>query len=116
MFEQQGDAVIPARHFLLRVSRHVAMALAILAGSLVIGMLGYHAIEGMAWIDAFLNAAMILTGMGPVGDLKTDAGKIFAACYAIYSGSVFLVVVCIVMAPVLHRFLHRFHADDADPD
>jgi len=74
-------------------------------------MAGYHILENMGWVDAFVNAAMILSGMGPVGTLQTDAGKIFAGCYALFSGLVFITVTGIVLAPVAHRALHKFHLE-----
>ena len=86
-------------------------AFAIIGVSLIAGMLGYAHFENLGWLDAFLNAAMILSGMGPVDQLKTSAGKLFAGCYAIYSGVVVLVASGIVLAPIAHRIFHRFHVD-----
>jgi len=77
--------------------------------SLVVGMAGYHYLESMAWIDAFANAAMILSGMGPLETLHTSAGKLFAGCYALYSGLAVIVVMGILLTPVMHRVLHHFH-------
>jgi hypothetical protein len=77
-----------------------------------IGVLGYHLIESMSWVDSLLNASMILGGMGPVTPLQTDAGKIFASFYALYSGVVLLASVGVLAAPILHRFMHRFHLQD----
>ena len=74
-------------------------------------MLGYHLIEGLSWVDAFLNSAMLLGGMGPVDQLHTTAGKIFAGIYALYSGIVFLVIAGVLFAPIFHRMLHHFHLD-----
>jgi hypothetical protein len=93
----------------------VIIALGIDAGSLVIGVLGYHVFESLPWIDSLLNASMILGGMGPVNELHTTAGKLFASFYAIYCGVIFLVVAGIILAPVIHRFMHHFHleADDS---
>lgn len=88
-----------------------AIALSIIAVSLIGGILGYRHYEGMSWVDAYVNAAMILSGMGPVGELKTEVGKIFAGTYALYSGIVFLVIIALVMAPVFHRILHQFHVE-----
>ena len=85
--------------------------LIILAFSLGMGMVGYHVFGNLAWLDSFLNASMILTGMGPVDHLDTDAGKLFAGIYAIFSGVAFLTFVGVLFAPVYHRFLHRFHID-----
>jgi hypothetical protein len=83
----------------------------IVTASLGAGVLGYHELAGLRWIDALLNAAMILTGMGPVDALTTTRGKLFAACYALFSGIAFLSVVAVVFAPVVQRFLHRFHLE-----
>ena len=74
-------------------------------------MAGYHFLERLPWLDAFLNASMILSGMGPVGELKTTAGKIFAGCYALFSGVAFLTSIGLIFAPVFHRFLHKFHLE-----
>jgi len=90
---------------------HALEALGVILGSLVIGMLGYHYLESLSWLDALVNASMILGGMGPVNPLHTAAGKIFASVYALYSGIIFLVVVGILFAPIYHRFLHRFHLE-----
>lgn len=77
-------------------------------------MAGYHYYESMSWVDAYVNAAMILSGMGPVNPLQTDAGKIFAGSYALFSGIVFLVVIAVIFAPVIHRFLHKFHLEETN--
>lgn len=114
MFEHRKDALLPREAFLHRLLRHFGLSVAILAGSLLLGVLGYHILEDQAWVDAILNAAMILGGMGPVGELRTSAGKLFAAAYALYSGVVFLVVVGVLFAPVVHRALHRFHIEESD--
>lgn len=90
-------------------SARIAFGLVVL--SLFVGMLGYHALEGMPWIDAFVNASMILSGMGPVGELHTRGGKLFAGFYALYSGLALLTIAAILLAPVIHRFLHRFHIE-----
>ncbi len=102
-----------SRHlFLRRLSRNIFFGFLIIIISLFIGMLGYRHFENMEWVDAFVNASMILSGMGPVATLATSAGKLFAGFYAIFSGVVFLVVIAIVFAPVVHHFFHRFHIDD----
>ena len=88
---------------------HFAAALAVLSVSLALGMLGYEYFENLPWRDAFLNAAMLMGGMGPVDAPKTDGGKIFAGLYALYAGLVFLAAAGLVFAPVLHRLLHKFH-------
>ena len=104
------------RRFLRRIAGHAAAAGGILAASLGLGVAGYHFLGGLAWIDAFVNAAMILTGMGPVNPIVSAPGKIFAALYALFSGVVFLTVMALLMAPVVHRFLHRFHLQLFDQD
>ena len=85
---------------------------AIILGSLSIGVLGYHLLEGLPWLDALLNASMILGGMGPVDALRTDGGKLFASIYALYSGLVVLVAAGILLAPIAHRVMHRMHMDE----
>jgi hypothetical protein len=112
MFERHNEPLISRRQFLLRQGKHLLIVLAIIGGSLVLGMLGYHFIEGMPWVDAFLNTAMLLGGMGPVDQLHTSAGKIFAGIYALYSGIVFLIIAGVLLAPAFHRMLHRFHMDE----
>jgi hypothetical protein len=87
----------------------LGVTLALIA--LLIGVLGYHLFEDMPWLDALVNASMILGGMGPVNELHTAGGKIFASAYALFSGAGFLVIVAVIMAPVFHRFLHRFHLE-----
>ena len=79
--------------------------------SLLGGMVGYHCLENLPWIDAFANASMILSGMGPVGSIQTNAGKFFAGCYALYSGLALITTIGVVFAPVFHRFLHKFHLE-----
>lgn len=93
------------------MGRNISMAAVLVAASLGVGMLGYHGMEGLSWLDAFLNASMILTGMGPVNELHTAGGKFFAGCYAIFSGVVFLTMAAVLFAPALHRFLHRMHLE-----
>jgi len=88
-----------------------AVALGLVAFSLLLGMAGYHCFEGLSWLDAFLNAAMLLGGMGPVAEIKTSAGKLFAGCYALYSGLVIITAAGVLAAPLFHRFLHRFHLE-----
>ena len=93
---------------------HIAVAACVLLGSLGLGMMGYHGIEKLSWMDAFLNSAMLLGGMGPVDAPKTDSGKLFAGLYALYAGLVFLVTVAIVFTPIVHRVMHKFHWRDGD--
>jgi hypothetical protein len=98
--------------FVWRVVRHFAAASVVVIGSLLVGMSGYAYFEGLAWRDAFLNAAMLLGGMGPVEAPRTPGGKLFAGLYALYAGLAFLVITGIVLAPIAHRLLHRFHWED----
>ncbi len=104
-------ALPPRRRFVRRLLRSGGIASTLVAGSLAIGTLGYHLFGRLAWIDAFLNASMILTGMGPVDPMVSTAGKIFAALYALFSGVAFLTIVAVLFAPMVHRFLHRFHLE-----
>jgi len=109
MFEHHRQPLLPRAAFFLRLARHAGIALGIVLVSLAIGIVGYHVFEDLSWIDATVNAAMILGGMGPVNELNTNAGKLFAAAYALFSGLVFLVAIAVIFAPIVHRFLHRFH-------
>ena len=111
MFEHHRQPLISRSAFLHRLSSYIGIAIIIVLGSLIIGILGYHFFEGLPWIGAIVNAAMILGGMGTVDKLSTSTGKLFAAFYAIYSGIVFLIAFAVIIAPVLHRFLHRFHIE-----
>jgi len=114
MFETLNQPLISRKAFMIRQANHILIVLAIIGGSLILGMLGYHLFEKLSWIDAFLNASMILGGMGPVDALHSNAGKIFAGIYALYSGIVFLVVAGVLFAPGFHRMLHHFHIDESD--
>ncbi len=112
MFERRHHPLLSRRLFLRRFVKCAAAGMGIVAFSLLLGMVGYHFIEHLSWIDAFANAAMILSGMGPLNPMRTDAGKLFAGFYALYSGLVIVMVAGITFAPVVHRFLHRFHLED----
>jgi hypothetical protein len=114
VFEHRTQPLLSTREFFIRLSRHGAIAIAVLAFSLFLGMVGYHLFEKLSWLDAFLNSAMLLGGMGPVDPPKTAAGKLFAGGYALYAGLVFITVAAIVGTPLFHRILHRFHADAED--
>jgi hypothetical protein len=111
MYESRKQPVLARARFVRRLLSHSAVALGLLAGSLGIGMAGYVAFEQLSWIDAFLNASMLLGGMGPVNPPQTTAGKLFAGLYALYAGLVFIVTAALLFAPILHRVLHRFHWD-----
>lgn len=108
-FENRGDALISKEDFLLRLMRSLGVVCLLVGVSLFAGMLGYHGFEGFSWTDSFLNASMILGGMGPVNPVVTEAGKIFAGAYALYSGLAFLVLAGLLFAPIAHRVLHSFH-------
>ncbi len=109
IYEHRGQPLVPRAVFIRRVLRHAAAALGLVGVSLLIGMAGYHLLEGLSWLDGFLNAAMLLGGMGPVDALRTPAGKLFAGFYALYAGLLFITVAGLIAAPVAHRLLHRFH-------
>jgi len=111
MFEHRRQKLLPRRAFLIRLSRYAAAAFIIVVASWLIGILGYRVFEQMPWIDAVLNAAMILGGMGPVNPLHTDLGKIFASVYALFSGMIFVAAAGLFVAPILHRLLHQFHLE-----
>ncbi len=113
MFEHFRQPLITVRRFLRRLALSTLAGLAIIAISLFIGMCGYHFFENMSWIDSFANAAMILSGMGPLTELKTNSGKLFAGLYALYSGLALITIAAVIFAPIIHRFLHRFHIDEA---
>ena len=113
-YEHRREAPLSNRLFYLRLLRHFALALLLLAVSLFIGMLGYEHFEHLEWHDAFQNACMLLGGMGPVNNPTSNAGKLFAGWYALYAGLVFLVTATIILAPVLHRMLHLLHCDERD--
>ncbi len=109
MYEHKKHPPIPRKHFIRRVLLHAAAAVALLLLSLVLGMAGYQYFEQLPWRDAFLNAAMLMGGMGPVDAPRTDAGKLFAGLFALYAGLVFLVAAGLIFAPIVHRLMHRFH-------
>ncbi len=114
MFEPRHAPLASRLVFLRRFLRYLSAALLLAFAALGLGVLGYHYIAGFPWMDALLNAAMILGGMGPVGDLPTDAAKLFASAYALFCGLIFISVMGIVLAPVAHRALHLFHLDETD--
>jgi hypothetical protein len=116
VFEHRSKPLLPRRQFYARMARSAAVALLVITVALGIGMVSYRAFEPMSWVDAFVNAAMILSGMGPVSSLQTDGGKIFAGCYALFSGLAFLTSLGIIFVPAFHRFLHKFHQEEAKRD
>lgn len=102
----------PKHQFIRKLIRNFLIGFAIIFVSLILGMAGYHHFEKMSLVDSYVNAAMILSGMGPVSSLQTEGGKIFAGSYALFSGIVFLFVMAIIFAPIFHRFLHKFHMEE----
>jgi hypothetical protein len=111
LYESRHQPLLPRREFFKRLARNFAAASLLIAVSLVFGMVGYRCFEGMTWMDAFANAAMILSGMGPLAPLQTWGGKLFAGIYALYSGLMLIAATGILLAPAFHRLLHHFHAD-----
>ncbi len=112
MYEHSTEPLLSRRAFFLRFARHSAAAAGLVLGSLALGAAGYRLTEGMTWLDAVLNSAMILTGMGPVTPLHQVSAKLFATFYALYSGVAFLGIAGLLVAPVAHRILHTLHLDD----
>lgn len=112
VYESRKHRPISRRHFVRRLLLHALAASGLVLGSLWIGIAGYSHYEHLPWRDAFLNAAMLLGGEGPVESPRTEGGKLFAGLYALYAGLVFLVAIAIVIAPVVHRLLHKFHWED----
>ncbi|MBL8993068.1 MAG: hypothetical protein JNM63_06990 [Spirochaetia bacterium] len=111
-YEHRSEPILAPLQFYRRVAVHAVLSTAIVSFSLGIGVAGYHFIEGFSWVDAFHNASMILSGMGPANEIHSSAGKIFASLYALFSGMIFLVSVGFLAAPVVHRILHRVALDD----
>ena len=114
VFESRYEPILPTRVFFRRLFKCLGLALAIVAVALSIGVMGYHFIAGLPWIDALLNASMILTGMGPVDVLQSNAAKIFASFYALFSGVVFISLMGLLLSPIAHRVMHKFHISDED--
>lgn len=104
--------LLPRREFIRRLGWSITAGGTLIVVSLSIGMVGYHTLAGLSWVDAFLDASMILSGMGPLAPLQTNAAKIFAGCYALYSGLALLTTAGVILAPVVHRVLHKFHLED----
>ena len=112
MYELHTEKLLPRRQFLRRLARHGGLAGVVLVLSLVVGILGFHFFANQLWLDAYLNATMLLSGMGPVGDFQGSVGKIFAGIYAMYSGIVFLGATAVFLAPVVHRVLHKLRLSE----
>lgn len=112
ILEGKYQPLAPLRVFYSRVVQGFLITLIVITFSLGMGATGYHYLGGLSWLDALLNASMILTGMGPVNPMESPEGKMFAIFYCLYSGIAFLSLVAILMAPIYHRFLHRFNLDE----
>lgn len=120
MFEHRRDPLLPGHLFLRRLGRQLLLGALLIACTLVIGTVGYHYANGSTWIDGFVDASMLMAGMGQVGVLQGTAGKLFASFYALYCGVVFILLAGLLLAPIFHRLLHRFHLEagaeeDKDP-
>jgi hypothetical protein len=112
MFEHHRKPLLPKSEYYKRLFKNIFAAFLMAGNALGLGVLGYHYFAQLSWIDAFLNASMILTGMGPMNPIVSLSGKLFAAFYALFSGIIFLSSILVVMAPIVHRFLHKFHLED----
>jgi hypothetical protein len=113
-FESNQEKLLPRHLFVWRLAGWCALAGAVVAVSLAVGIGGYHYLDGLPWVDSILNASMILGGMGPVDPMKSDGAKIFASVYALYSGLALIAVVGLLLAPVIHRLLHIFHIQNKE--
>ena len=113
MLERKHDRLLPTRQFAWRVAGFAGAASLLIVFALGLGVAGYHWIAGFGTIDALLNASMILSGMGPVGELHGGAAKLFASAYALFSGLVFIAVAGVLFTPIIHRILHLFHVDES---
>jgi TRAP-type C4-dicarboxylate transport system permease small subunit len=116
IFERRHEKLAPVSVFVKRLVGSLAIALGLIAVALMIGIAGYRYIAGFSWVDSLLEASMILGGMGPVNQLPNDHAKIFASAYALFSGLIFIAVMGLVLSPVVHRILHKFHVDEKDVD
>ena len=114
MYESRSQSLLPHALFVRRVAWHFAISAGLMLGSLALGMAGYMYFEDLPWRDAFLNSAMLMGGMGPVDPPKTDGGKLFAGLYALYAGLLLLIAAGVMLSPLLHRLMHRFHWDDGE--
>jgi hypothetical protein len=113
-FEHHREPLVPLSRFIRRLASSFATGLGLVAVSLAVGMLGHHRLFALSWVDAFVNASMILSGMGPLAVPQTTGAKLFAGVYALYSGLAVLAIAGIIFAPAIHRLLHYLHADPGD--
>jgi hypothetical protein len=111
-FERIGQPLASRRRFIQHLGRNLGLALVLIGILLAIGMLGYHLLEGLSWLDAYAHAAMILSGMGPYGEPSTGSGRFFEGTYALFSGLVVVATTGLILAPVLHRIMHGLHVPD----
>ena len=109
MFEKKHQDVIPRHQFLLRLLKSLGLATIVILVALGLGIFGYHYLAGLGWVDALLNASMILAGMGPSNSLDTTTGKLFASAYALFSAAVYVMASTLLLIPIVHRILHHFH-------
>lgn len=116
MVEQRKKHFKTPRNIYLHLTRNALIGLILIGVALYAGMLGYHVFEGMSWIDSFLNASMILSGMGPANTLTTTAGKLFSGCYALFSGLAFIAIIVIILSPFIHRFFRKIHLETSKDD
>src|SRR5688572_26782416 len=114
--EHRKQKVVPITHFRIRLGRYGIFALLLIFISVIIGTFGYHHVGQLNWIDSFHMACMILTGMGPVADMKSDTAKLFSSFYALYSGVAFLSITAVIFAPIIHRLLHILHVQEDNED
>jgi len=112
MFEHRTDPLLPRHTFLVRAAGYMMLAALIIGAALGVGVVGYHSLGGLPWIDALVNASMILGGMGPVDPITSNAGKFFASFYALFSGLLFIGAASVLLAPFVHRIMHKLHLDD----
>ncbi len=114
MFERRDEALLPKHRFSKRLLVFAGASALLVCASLALGMAGYHFLAGLPWVDSFVNASMILTGMGPVDRMDNTPAKLFSGFYALFSGVIFLSAAAVLLTPFLHRFLHRFHLELED--
>ena len=112
MYEHHKQPLASRATFYQRILKNIIIAVIIMIVCLAIGVAGYHYSDNIPWLDALHNASMILSGMGPVADIKSDGGKLFSSAYALFSGVVFITNVGVILAPAIHRIFHRLHVDD----
>ena len=114
LFERRHEQLAPVNVYVRRIIASLAVGLGLILVALLIGIFGYHLFAGFGWIDSLLEASMILGGMGPVNQLPTDAAKVFASIYALFSGLILIALMGIILSPVAHRVMHKFHVDEKD--